>query len=113
MKKEKKKPVVMTRDDVISILEKELPKLKDEYGVQRIILYGSFARGTQKKKSDIDILVDIKKPIGIEFVSLADRLEEILGHKVDVATYAHFRKSFQNPRYKHIAEDIKKSMIYV
>lgn len=113
MKKGKKKPVVMTRDAVISILENELPKLKNKYGVQRIMLYGSFARGTQKRKSDIDILVDIKKPIGLEFVSLADRLEEILGRKVDMATYAHFRKSFQNPHYKHIAEDIKKSMIYV
>lgn len=113
MKKEKKKTIVMTRDDIISILGRELPRLKDEYGVQRIILYGSFAKGTQKKKSDIDILVDIEKPIGLEFVSLADRLEEILGRKVDVATYAHFRRSFQNPRYKHIAENIKKSMIYV
>ena len=113
MKKDKKMPIVMTRDDIISILEKELPKLKVEYGVQRIVLYGSFAKGTQKKKSDIDILVDIKKPIGLEFVSLADRLEEILGRKVDVATYAHFRRSFQNPRYRHIAEDIKRHMIYV
>ncbi len=113
MKKEKKKPTMMTRDDVISILERELPKLKEEYGVQRIVLYGSFAKGTQKKKSDIDILVDIKKPIGLEFISLANRLEEILGHRVEVATYAHFRRSFQNPRYKNIAKDIKKSMIYV
>lgn len=113
MKKEEMKPSLIVRDDIISILEKELPKLKEEYGVQRIVLYGSFAKGTQKKKSDIDILVDLKKPIGLEFVSLADRLEEVLGHKVDVATYAHFKRSFQNPRYKHIAEDIKKSMIYV
>jgi len=113
MKKEKKKTIEMTRDDVISILENELPRLRNKYGVQRIILYGSFARGAQKKRSDIDILVDIKKPIGLDFVSLADRLEKILGHKVDVATYAHFKRSFQNPRYKHIADDIKKSMIYV
>ncbi len=104
---------MLTREQVISILKKELPKLRDEYGVERIVLYGSFAKGTQKKKSDVDILVDIRRPIGLEFVSLADRLEEILGRKVDVATYAHFRRSFQNPRYKHIAEDIKESMIYV
>lgn len=113
MKKGKKKPIVITRDDVISILARELPKLKDEYGVQRIVLYGSYAKGTQNKKSDIDILVDINKSIGLEFVSLADRLEEILGHTVDVATYAHFKRSFQKPRYKHIADNIKKSMIYV
>ncbi len=113
MKKETKSPRVMTQEKVISILKKEMPYLKDKYGVKQIILYGSFAKGSQKKKSDIDILVDIKKSIGLEFVSLANRLEQILGCNVDVATYSHFRRSFQNPRYKHIAEDIKKSMIYV
>ena len=102
-----------TKEEIIQILRRELPYLKEKYGVEKIVLYGSFAKGTHKKKSDIDILVDIKRPIGLEFVSLADRLEEILGRKVDVATYAHFRRSFQNPRYKHIAEDIKKSLIYV
>lgn len=113
MKKQPKRTTVVTREQVISTLKKELPKLKDEYGVERIVLYGSFAEGTQKKKSDIDILVDIKKSIGLEFVSLADRLEEILGRKVDLATYAHFRRSLNNPKYKHIAEGIEKSMIYV
>lgn len=94
-------------------MKKELPYLKDKYGVERIVLYGSFAKGKQKKKSDIDILVDLRKTLGLEFVELADRLEEILGRKVDVATFDHFKRSFNNPRYKHIAEDIKKSMIYV
>jgi uncharacterized protein len=113
MNKHTKIKTVLSREEVISTLKKELPKLKDKYGVERIVLYGSFAKGTQKRKSDIDILVDIRKSIGLEFVSLADRLEEILGRKIDLATYAHFRRSFQNPRYKHIAESIEKSMIYV
>jgi predicted nucleotidyltransferase len=103
----------ISKERIIRILRKELPDLKEKYGVEKIVLYGSFAKGTHKKKSDIDILVDIKKPIGLEFVSLADRLEEILGRKVDVATYDHYKRSFHNPRYKHIAEDIKKSLIHV
>jgi hypothetical protein len=113
MKKQPQKTTVVTREQVIATLKKELPKLKDEFGVERIVLYGSFAKGTQNRKSDIDILVDIRKSIGLEFVSLADRLEKILGRKVDLATYAHYRRSFQIPRYKHIAESIEKSMIYV
>lgn len=113
MKKQSKRTIVLTREQVISILKKELPYLKDKYGVERIVLYGSFAKGSQKKKSDIDILVDLHKTLGLEFVALADTLEEKLGRKVDVATLEHFKRSFHNPRYKHIAEDIKKSMIYV
>ena len=82
MKKQAGKTTVPSREQVISILKKELPKLKDQYGVERIVLYGSFAKGTQKKESDIDILVDIRRPIGLEFVSLADRLEELLGRQL-------------------------------
>ncbi|MBE0426514.1 MAG: nucleotidyltransferase domain-containing protein [Nitrospirae bacterium] len=104
---------MLSREQVISVPKKELPSLRENFGVERIILFGSFAKGVQKKKSDIDILVDLRKPLGLEFVSLADRLEEILGRKVDIATYDHYKRSFHNPRYKHIAEDIKESMIYV
>jgi len=113
MKKQSQKTTVLTREQIISILKKELPYLKEKYGVERIILYGSFAKGSQKKKSDIDILVDLRKTLGLEFIELADMLEEKLGRKVDVATFEHFERSFHNPRYKHIAENIKKSMIYV
>ncbi len=102
-----------SREEVIAALKEELPYLKDRYGVERIIPFGSFAKGNQNKKSDVGILVDLTKPLGLEFVELADRLEEKLGRKVDVATFLHFKNSFHNPRYKHIAEDIKKSMIYV
>ena len=113
MRKQTLRTTVLSREEAISILKKELPDLKDRYGVERIFLFGSFAKGQQTKKSDIDMLVDIKKPLGLEFVALADRLEEILGRKVDVATYDHYKRSFHNPRYKHIAEDIKKSLIHV
>ena len=113
MKKTGKSTDCLSRETVISILKKELPNLKEKYGVQRIILYGSFAKGNPKKTSDVDILVDIKKSVGLEFVALADVLEDKLGRKVDIATLSHYRQSFGNLRYKHIAEDIRKSMIYV
>lgn len=113
MKKPSKRKTALTREQVIALLKKEMPGLKDKYGVEKIILFGSYAKGTQKSKSDVDLLVDIRKPIGFGFVSLVEHLEEILGRKVDVATLEHFKESLRNPRYKPIAEDIKKSMIYV
>ena len=113
MNKREKELPLPSRERIISILKKELPQLKEKYGVQKIILYGSFAKGNPKKTSDVDILVDINKSIGLEFVALADVLENKLGRKVDIATLSHYKQSFGNPRYKHIAEDIRKSMIYV
>jgi len=63
-------------------------------------------RGTPKKTSDVDILVDIRKPIGLAFVALAELPEDKLGRKVDIATLARYKRSFGNLRYKHIAEGI-------
>jgi predicted nucleotidyltransferase len=107
------KQSVKSVEEVKAILKKELPYLREKYGVEGILLYGSFAKGNPKKTSDVDILVDIRKPIGLGFVALAELLEDKLGRKVDIATLAHYKRSFGNPRYKHIAEDIRKSMIYV
>jgi hypothetical protein len=104
---------ILSREEEIAALKEERPYLKDRYSVERIILFNSFAKRNQKKKSDVDILVDLSKPLGLEFVELSDRLEEKLGRKFDFATFEHFKKSFYNSRYKHIDEDIKKSMIYV
>jgi len=108
-----KKIELLSQNQALKILKKELPFLRDKYGVERIAIFGSFAKGKQGIKSDIDILVDLRKPLGLDFIELADKLEEKLGKKVDVATFDCYRRSFNNPRYKHIAEDIKKSLIYV
>jgi|SRR3972149_9745296 len=113
MMKKNGKESELSREQIISILKKELPYLKDRYGVERIVLYGSFAKGNPTKKSDVDILVELRKTLGLEFVELADILEEKLRRKVDIATLDHYKRSFNNPRYRHIADDIKKSMIYV
>jgi len=104
---------VLSKDDIIKKLKKELPTFAARYGVKGLALYGSYARGKQNKKSDIDILVDLKKPLGLSFIELSDKLEEILGHKVDLATFDCFKRSFHNPRYKHIAEEIKNDLIHV
>jgi len=113
MKKQASRTPALSREKIISILKKELPYLKEKYGVERIILYGSFAKEKQKKTSDVDILVDLRRTLGFAFFELADVLEEKLGRKVDIVTLAHYKQSLGNPRYKHIVEDIRKSMIYV
>lgn len=103
----------LTKEKIIDVLRKELPYLKERYGVEKIAIFGSFAKSLQRGKSDVDILVELKKPLGLDFVELAFYLEDILGKKVDVATFHCFRRGLGNPRYKHIAEDIEKSLTYV
>ena len=76
-----------SRDDVIAILKKELPKLRKLYHVSRIALFGSYARGEQRRGSDIDLLVEFEEPVGfIEFMNLEFYLKKLLGVRVDLVT---------------------------
>ena len=69
------------------ILAQERQRLAAEYGVKRMGVFGSFARGEQTVESDIDILVEFSRPIGLfRFVELERHLAELLGAKVDLAT---------------------------
>jgi predicted nucleotidyltransferase len=102
-----------TKQEIMQILKKQIPYLQEKYGVQRIAVYGSFAKGNQTKKSDVDILVQLMKPLGLEFVELAYHLEKILKKKVDLATFDTLKRSLENPRYKHIASDIERALSYV
>jgi len=102
-----------TKQEIMQVLKKQLPYLQEKYGVQRIAIYGSFAKGNQTKRSDVDILVQLMKPLGLEFIELAYHLEMILKKKVDLATFDTLKRSLENPRYKHIASDIERALSYV
>ena len=75
------------KTDLEEIKKKALPILK-EAGVTRSSIFGSYARGENKKNSDIDILVDFPRGKGLfEFIGLQQELEEVLGKKVDLGEY--------------------------
>jgi hypothetical protein len=101
------------KQEIMELLEKQLPYLHEKYGVQRIAVYGSFSKGNQTKRSDVDILVELARPLGLEFVELAYHLEKILKKKVDLATFDTLKRSLESPRYKRIASDIEKTLSYV
>lgn len=74
-------------NNIKSIKQKVLPILK-RHKVDRAALFGSSIKGTMKKDSDIDILVDIKRNISLlDFVGIKLELEEILDRKVDLVEY--------------------------
>lgn len=62
------------------------PFLKEKYHVAKIGYFGSVARGEQNEHSDIDILVELEKPIGWDLIELQEYLEGILKSKVDLVT---------------------------
>jgi predicted nucleotidyltransferase len=71
--------------DIKRILLKRKEELNKEYGVSEIGVFGSFVRGEQKKRSDIDILVDFTStPDLFELIRLENSLKKSLGRKVDL-----------------------------
>lgn len=72
--------------EIKTLLQKNKLYLINKYQLKSIALFGSITRNEATEESDIDILVEFEKPIGLDFVLLADELENILGTKVDLVT---------------------------
>jgi hypothetical protein len=74
-----------TVEEIKKILEAQKEELNHKYHVQSVGIFGSYLRGEQKETSDVDILVEFQKPIGlIEFVRLKNYLSDLFGVHVDL-----------------------------
>ncbi|MCM8787928.1 MAG: nucleotidyltransferase family protein [Candidatus Omnitrophica bacterium] len=93
---------------IINILKEHRDILK-KYKVKKIALFGSYVRGEGKEGSDIDFLVEFKEPNFDNFMNLVFWLENLFGKRVDILTPI----SLETIRVKEVAEEIKKSLIYV
>ena len=71
----------------LKIIIPKMIKVLKKYHVKKAGIFGSYARGEQKKNSDIDIIIEPPKKMGIEFVTLNYDLEDSLKKKVDLITY--------------------------
>lgn len=104
-------------DKVIFETLKKNKEILIKYNVKKIGVFGSFVKGKQKKNSDIDFVVEFDLDyFGPEFtglydtyLKLSDYLENLFHRKVEILTPI----SIETIRLKEIAEEIKKSIVYV
>ena len=74
----------------IEDMKKKIRKILKKYGIVRAGIFGSYARGEQKKNSDVDILIQPTKDMSLlDFSGLKIELEEILKRKVDLVSYKY------------------------
>jgi len=93
-------------DEIKKTLKKHKGELRERFRVKEIGVFGSYVKGEQKKKSDIDILVEFEEPIGLfAFMDLEENLSTLLGTKVDLVS-----KKALKPR---IGEHILKEVVYI
>jgi len=71
----KVKTSLLSREQIIELLRKHLPEWRSKYGLQRIAIFGSFARGTATQGSDVDLLVEFSRPVGLEFIDVWNEVE--------------------------------------
>lgn len=76
---------MLSRDDILKILNAKQAEMRDRYSVVRIGLFGSYLHGKIKKNSDIDILVEFEKPTFDHYMDLKFYLEALLNNSVDLA----------------------------
>ncbi len=95
-----------TFQEIKRIIQSNKKDLEDRFGVRRIGIFGSYVRGEQDRNSDLDMLVDIQRPVGlVKFIKLENYLSDILEIKVDMVT-----KKALKP---YIGREILKEIQYV
>jgi len=74
-------------DRIRKVLAEHKGVLRKRFKVKDIGVFGSYVRGEQRKKSDVDVLVEFEEPVGFfEFIALEDYLSDLLGVKVDLVS---------------------------
>jgi hypothetical protein len=82
----------MQRDQVIRILAGRRSELHENYAVKSLSLFGSVARDEARHDSDVDLLVEFSRPVGLfQFIGLQQYLESLLGCPVDLGTLASLK----------------------
>jgi len=95
-----------TLDEVKKILKEHKEELKEKYNIKEIGIFGSFVRGEQNIRSDIDIIVEFNElPDIFLLIDLEDYLKKLLHKKIDLV-----RKEAIRPEIKI---NVLKETVYV
>lgn len=82
---------------ILMALQDMMPRLREKYRVASLSIFGSWVRGEQTEKSDLDILVEFFEPPGlITFLTLEDELSTRLGLKVDLVPKGSLKPAIKN-----------------
>ena len=97
---------VANLDEIKGLIQQHRWELKRQFHVEKIGVFGSYARGDQKKRSDIDFLVTFDEAISLfDRVDLNIYLKELMGRRVDVIPHSNLRPELR--------EYVLKDLVYL
>ena len=101
-----KKDIMKATREYISLLKAFKEKEGKAYGISRMCVFGSVARGEQQEDSDVDVCIECP-PMGLfAFGGIKERLEQLLGCHVDLIRFRERMNAF-------LREQIEREGIYV
>jgi uncharacterized protein len=89
---------MLSQQDILEELSKNLASWKEKFGVKRIALFGSYARGEQKDTSDIDVLVEFMEDAVTfdNYMDLKFSLEDLFHKKVDLVIFEDIKPALKS-----------------
>ncbi|WP_347274805.1 nucleotidyltransferase domain-containing protein [Candidatus Kuenenia sp.] len=96
----------MKREDIISFISEHKAEFEQRFGVKKIGLFGSYARDEGREGSDIDIVVELKKPDLFCLIGIKQAVEESLGSRVDIVR-------LRDKMNKTLRRRIERDVVYV
>jgi len=93
---------MITKSEILSKLTELKPILYRDYAVKEIGLFGSYSDNSNTDDSDIDILIELEKPIGWRFFTLELFLENIFNKKVDLVTKNALKEQLKDEILKQV-----------
>lgn len=94
---------MLNQTEILQSLHNALPLLKQKYPITQLALFGSYSRNEQHNDSDIDIMVEFSKPVGMEFIDLSFELEKMFNKKVDLVS----RKAIRPKYFELLKNDLR------
>lgn len=93
---------MITKTEIIAKLTELKPILYKEYAVKEIGLFGSYSDNSNTEESDIDILIELEKPIGWKFFTLELFLENVFNKKIDLVTKSALKEQIKDQILKQV-----------
>lgn len=91
-------------EEIKELLQKHKDEFREEYGLKEIGIFGSYVRGEQNEESDLDILVELEKPVGfVKFIRLENALSQLLSVPVEIVT----KKALKPHIGKRILQEVR------
>ena len=98
--------MIPTREEILQVLRENKERLAEQYGITKLGLFGSFARGNATEESDVDLCFDATRVEPFVATHIKKEFEEILHRPVDIVQPHRFMRSLFLKR-------LKQEVIYV